>query len=73
VRPGAGRQALRRTRAACLAIGEQRLIAVRDMLLGMGIPDIASRISVALPKYEPNDDLDGGRVNLTFKVAEKRQ
>ena len=73
VRPGAGRQALRRTRAACLAIGEQRLIAVRDMLLGTGIPDIASRVNVTRPSFEPNEDLDGGKVNLTFKVAEKRQ
>jgi hypothetical protein len=73
VRPGGSRQAVRRTRAACLDLGRDRLIAVRDALLAAGIPDAASRLNVTQPTFDPHDDLDGGKITLTFKVAEKRQ
>lgn len=68
IRPGAGRQAMRRTRAACIAIGEQRLIAARDMLLAAGIPDLARRIHVTHAKFNPDDDIDGGRVMMTMTL-----
>jgi hypothetical protein len=64
---------MRRTRAACIALGRDRLIAIRDALLGAGIPDAAARINIAQPSFDPQDDLEGGRVGLTFKIAEKRQ
>ena len=66
VRPGAGRQAMRRTRAACIALGEQRLIFTRDLWLATGIPNIAARIHVTHAKFNPEESLEGGHVVMTF-------
>lgn len=71
VRPGAGRQALRRTRAACIAIGEQRLTDVYEVLLGSGIPKIAERITITHAKFNPDDSIDGGAVTLTMSLKGK--
>jgi hypothetical protein len=72
LRPGAGRQALRRTRAACIAIGEQRLISVRDLLMASGIPNINERIHVTHAKFNPDDTIDHGRVMMTFAPRAKQ-
>ncbi|MDP9175054.1 MAG: DUF748 domain-containing protein [Planctomycetota bacterium] len=49
LRPGADRQAVRRTKAACLRIGEDRLIALRDLLLTPAIASSGNRIVLAHP------------------------
>ena len=71
VRPGAGRQALRRTRAACIAIGEQRLTDIYEILLATGIPKIAERITITHAKFNPDDSLDGGAVTMTMSLKGK--
>ncbi len=70
-RPGAGRQAKRRTRAACIAIGEQRLIEIYEQLLNSGISNITERINVTHAKFNPDDSLDGGAVTITMSLKGK--
>src|SRR5205085_582513 len=49
LRPGADRQADRRTRAACLEVGRTRLQAVRDALVASGVPDANRRVRLLKP------------------------
>jgi Domain of Unknown Function (DUF748) len=66
LRPGADRQADRRTRAACLAIAHARLQAVRDFLLaGPSEKGLADRIHIANPRYSPTADSSLGRIIIT--------
>ncbi|MEZ5965389.1 MAG: DUF748 domain-containing protein [Planctomycetota bacterium] len=52
LRPGADRRAEARTRAACRALGETRLAAVRAALLAAWGEEFAARIEVRRPKAE---------------------
>jgi Domain of Unknown Function (DUF748) len=62
LRPGADRQADRRTRAACLQIGQDRLLVVRDALLASQLPGIESRIKVTHATINTSSAVIGGQV-----------
>jgi hypothetical protein len=59
LRPGADRQAPRRTRAASLALAQQRIDEVRDALLASDLPGIAERVRVTSPQFNPREDERG--------------
>ena len=74
VKPGAARQADRRTRGACLEVAQQRMESVRQSLLvplsAKGTKG-AERVRAANPRYEPDERPTGGRIIITV-VARKR-
>ena len=75
LRPGADRQAPRRTRTAALEIAKQRLQAVKDALLTGPpdeIPHVEDRVRVTNPQFAPTGDEGGGKVMVTV-VAKKSQ
>lgn len=70
LRPGAERQAVRRMREACIAVGRLRLDAVRDLLVeklaGSDIPNLDERIRVKRPRFVEPTAPEGGAVNITW-------
>ncbi|MBN1421423.1 MAG: DUF748 domain-containing protein [Planctomycetes bacterium] len=68
LRPGAERQAVRRTREACVEIGRARLQAVRDALVRSGIPRIEQRIDIRRPRFTDATEPEGGTVVATPTV-----
>jgi hypothetical protein len=67
LRPGADRQALRRTRAATLAIARSRIASVRDYLIGSGKHALdSSRISQSNPQFVESPDNQSGIVVITI-------
>lgn len=66
LRPGADRQASRRTRVAALAIGQQRLEAVRASLNVNGVPHAAERVRMLNPQFATPEGDDAGQVVVTF-------
>lgn len=73
LRPGADRQADRRTRAACLQIAQDRLDGVRDSLLAAPIPGIGPRIktthatfNVAAAGTSSAGGGNGGSITITL-------
>lgn len=65
LRPGADRQALRRTRAATLAIARTRIDTVRQFLIGTGRHAIdPSRISTANPQFVESPENQDGSVTV---------
>jgi hypothetical protein len=71
LRPGADRQAARRTRAACLQLGEQRVAAVRDTLASAGVSRDAERVRTTAATFNPSGADTGGQVVITV-VQKKR-
>jgi hypothetical protein len=71
LRPGADRQAARRTRAACLQISQDRLESVRAALLSAKIPGMEDRIKLAHPTYTAATGDDGGRVMIA--ITQKKE
>ncbi len=65
-RPGADRQADRRTRAAALEIGQERLEAVRRQLVGADAGRIADRVHVVRATVNPSEGNAGGQVTITL-------
>ncbi len=66
LRPGADRQAMRRTRAATLAIARARIETIRGFLTGTGRHAIdTSRISVANPQFVESPENQDGTVTVT--------
>jgi len=60
LRPGAERQAVRRTRDASIALGRARLKAIFALLEKAGVPNAANRIQVTNPRFVmPTDDRPG--------------
>jgi hypothetical protein len=59
LRPGAQRQALRRTRATAIEIAAQRLAGVRALLAADGVPDVDGRVKLMNPRYNPSDQPAG--------------
>jgi hypothetical protein len=59
LRPGAEKQAERRTRTAALQIASLRLAKVRAALLASGLPQIAERVKVVAPRFDPSTEQDG--------------
>ncbi len=72
LKPGASRQATRRTRAACLEIAEKRLKIVNDALLAANLPNATDRINKTSATFNPTDDDAGGAVNVTV-IQKKRE
>jgi hypothetical protein len=78
LRPGADRQATRRTRAASLQIAQERLSTVRDALTAAAGPkaQLASeRVRTTNPQFDVSEELpdgSGGRVMVNV-VKKKRQ
>ena len=67
LRPGADRQALRRTRAATLAIARSRLQTIRDYLIGYGRHALdPSRISQSNPQFVESPQNQDGSVTITI-------
>ena len=66
LRPGADRQAMRRTRAATLAIARARTEAIREFLIGSGHRALdPSRISQANPQFVESPENQDGVVTVT--------
>lgn len=59
LRPGAQRQALRRTRATAIEFAAQRLAGVRALLAADGVPDVDHRVKLMNPRYNPSDQPAG--------------
>jgi hypothetical protein len=76
LRPGADRQADRRTRAAAIALGQARLDTLQDVLLSQTqIPEINQRVKVVRATFAaPEDagDTGGGRVIVTLSKRPKK-
>jgi len=70
LKPGADRQADRRTRAAAIEIGQSRLDAIRAALLANGIPNATERVRAARAQFSPSENDKGGRVVL--QLTEKK-
>lgn len=68
LRPGAERQATRRTRDACIAIGKARLRVVREALLLDPAPDLEDRIQIVRPRYTVSEERRHGAVTITPSV-----
>jgi hypothetical protein len=68
LRPGADREADRRTRAAALAIGQERLEAVRRQLARAGAEQVADRLHVVPATLSVSEKDSGGRVVVTLLV-----
>jgi len=66
LRPGAESQKGRRTRAACLEIGQDRLLAARDALLASGIPGIEQQIKVTHATFNAAGGDSGGQVIIVL-------
>jgi hypothetical protein len=63
LKPGAEKQADRRTRAACLQLAGDRLSELKKVIAAAGIA--ADRVNASAAKFNPADDLDGGRIVIT--------
>jgi hypothetical protein len=71
LRPNADRQADRRTRAAALDIGRQRLAAVKNALIAAGVQGADTRIHQTNPVFNPTDSPQGGLVVITLVPKKK--
>lgn len=71
LRPGADRQAPRRTRSAAIDIGQARLDAVKAALVASGIPGIDQRIVVTRSTFAEPEGAGDGKVVMT--VLEKKK
>jgi hypothetical protein len=65
MRPGADRQAARRTRAAGIQIGQDRVSAVSSLLQPKDLPGAADRVHAAGAQFNPTEGGDGGRIIVT--------
>ena len=70
LRPGADRQAERRTRSASLDLAWARLDAVKAQLEASGLPDIDKRIHKYNAQFNP-EGAQGGTVTLTLVPTKK--
>ncbi|MGF1634798.1 MAG: DUF748 domain-containing protein [Phycisphaerae bacterium] len=71
LRPGADRQADRRTRQAALEIARRRLEAVRAVLQDLGVQDAGERVRLTNPTYDVQPEPAGGSVVVEL-VGQKR-
>ena len=72
LRPGAERQSARRTRAASIEFGKQRLDHVRDIFLKSGLPDIEQRVRILNPQFYPAEGDGGGKLILQLVAKQKK-
>jgi hypothetical protein len=73
LRPGAERQAARRTRAAAIEIGRQRIDQIRQTFLNSGLPDIEQRVRIANPQFNPDETDAGGRLIVQLVAKQKKK
>jgi hypothetical protein len=71
LRPGAERQADRRTRAACIELADERLATIRQALSAAGIANIDDRLKVIRSPAAEADAGEGGKVVLTTTFKKK--
>src|SRR5262249_40512112 len=60
LKPGADRQADRRTRAAAIEIGQARLDAIKAALLAENLPNAAERVRATRAQFAPAEGIDAG-------------
>jgi hypothetical protein len=73
MRPGAERQAPRRTRAACLQIAQDRIEGVREALVAGAIPGIGSRVKTTHASYNvAGTDAGNGGGMVTITLSHKK-
>jgi hypothetical protein len=65
MRPGADRQATRRTRAAALQMGTERLDAVATMLRPADLPNAKDRVKTVGAQFSPSEADTGGTIVIT--------
>ena len=71
IRPGAHRQAKRRTRAAGIEIAQARLDAAKRLLVAAGIPDAENRVRIIKPRFTPATGNAGGKVVMVVTSKKK--
>jgi hypothetical protein len=72
LRPGAERQATRRTRAASLELAQHRLDQARNYLLSANVPKATERIRAVNPTFAPTDSDSGGTIVIAV-ISKKKQ
>jgi Domain of Unknown Function (DUF748) len=72
LRPGAARQADRRTRTGAILLADLRLAAVQDVLLRSNVDDAADRVRKATAVFNPNDSTSTGSVVILFVRQSKK-
>ena len=71
LRPGADRQAGRRTRGMAIDIGEARVRAIRAYLLASGLPRIADRIFATTSTPQASKNAATGQVEVTLMTRKR--
>lgn len=71
LRPGANRQADRRTRAGALEIAQHRLDAVKALLDAARIPNAEDRVRSEAARFNPADDQSPGRITITLTTKKR--
>jgi hypothetical protein len=71
-RPGADHQAERRTRSACVEVGQARVDEIASALSAV-VPDAIDRIHPAHPQFAPADGNAGGTITLTLTAVKKQK
>jgi hypothetical protein len=71
MRPGADRQASRRTRAAALQLGSERMDAVAAVLRAPDLSNAADRVKTVNSQFNPTEAETGGTVVIT-PIVKKR-
>jgi hypothetical protein len=70
LRPGADRQAARRTRGACLEYARARLDAIKAALQADGLKDL-DRVHLSNPQFSQASGNDGGKITITLVPKQK--
>jgi hypothetical protein len=71
LRPGADRQAERRTRLASLELARQRLDAIKQLIVAAGVPDAENRVRISAPQFVAAPGDGGGRVTMVLRSKKK--
>jgi hypothetical protein len=71
LRPGADRQADRRTRGACIDVGQERLDTVQAALMNAGLEAAKERVQVTRAQFAEDAPNPSGRVLLTVRWVKR--
>ena len=71
LRPGADRQADRRTRQACIDFGQERLDTVQAELMNAGLEAAKERVQVTRAQFAEDTPSPAGRVLLTVRWVKR--
>jgi hypothetical protein len=72
LRPGADRQATRRTRSASIQVADERVNTVRDAMMNPKIPNVSERVTATAATFNPSETEETGKITITV-VQKKRQ